>query len=80
MFRAPADALAGQALTLTGTVTTYPRETSVGGRSSSPSGALDGGWNAPDAVIYGTDDWAALEPGEHRHLYRRSGKVHPHPG
>lgn len=62
VFRAPADALAGQTLTLTGTVTTYPRETSVGGRSVTVR--LDGGWNAPDAVIYGTDDWAALEPGD----------------
>lgn len=61
-FRAPAQALTGQTLTLTGTVSAYPRETSVGGRSVTVR--LSGGWNAPDAVIYGTDDWAALEPGD----------------
>lgn len=62
VFRAPAQALTGQTLTLTGTVSAYPRETSVGGRSVTVR--LSGGWNAPDAVIYGTDDWAVLEPGD----------------
>lgn len=62
MFRAPADTLAGQTLSLTGTVTSYPKETSIGGRCMAV--ALDGGITAADVLVYATADWGGLVPGD----------------
>lgn len=63
LFRAPADAMAGQTLSLTASVTTYPVETSIGGRSLTLS--LDGGITAPDVLVYAGADWGDLAPGDH---------------
>ena len=62
IFRAPAEALAGAEQTLTGTVASYPRETSIGGRSLTVK--LDGGLAAPDVLLYAGADWADLRPGD----------------
>lgn len=62
LLRAPADALAGQERTLSGTVSSYPAETSIGGFSLTV--ALDGGLTAPDILVYGTQEWGGLVPGD----------------
>ena len=62
LFRAPADALAGQTLTLTGVVTDYPRSTSIGGYSMTVE--LDGGITAPDVLVYASPHWGDLLPGD----------------
>lgn len=62
LLRAPADALAGQECTLSGTVSSYPAETSIGGFSLTV--ALDGGLTAPDILVYGTQEWGGLVPGD----------------
>ena len=63
VFRAPADAMAGQTLALTGCVRTYPQGTAIGGYSAVV--ALDGGFAAPDVLVYGGEDWGSLVPGDH---------------
>ena len=62
LLRAPADVLAGQERTLSGTVSSYPAETSIGGFSLTV--ALDGGLTAPDILVYGTQEWGGLVPGD----------------
>ncbi len=62
LFRAPAEALAGTEGTITGTVASYPRETSIGGRSLTVK--LDGRLAAPDVLLYAGADWADLRPGD----------------
>ena len=62
LFRAPADNMAGQTLPLTGTVTSYPKETSIGGRYMTIS--LDGGITAPDVMLYASHQWGSLLPGD----------------
>ena len=62
LFRAPADNLAGQTLSLAGTVTSYPRETSIGGWYMTIS--LDGGFTAPDVMVYASSGWGGLTPGD----------------
>lgn len=63
LFRAPADRLAGQTLTLSGTVSSYPAATSIGGCSLTVG--LDGGFAAPDVLVYTGAEWADLAPGDH---------------
>lgn len=62
LFRAPAEALAGTEQAITGTVASYPQETSIGGRSLTVK--LDGGLTAPDVLLYAGPDWAGLRPGD----------------
>lgn len=62
LFRAPAETLAGQTCSLTGTVTSYPRATSIGGWSMALT--LDGGPTAPDLMLYAPADWGNLLPGD----------------
>jgi len=62
LFRAPAQALEGQTLELSGTVAAYPALTSTGGCSLAVS--LDGGLAAPDVLLYAGEGWDALRPGD----------------
>lgn len=62
LFYAPAQKLAGTEQTLSATVLTYPQTTSIGGRSVTV--ALDGGLRSPHALIYGSEDWVDLRPGD----------------
>lgn len=62
LFRAPAEALAGQTRTLSGTVSSYPAETSIGGFSLTVE--LDGGLTAPNLLVYGSEEWGGLVPGD----------------
>ena len=43
-------------------VSSYPAETSIGGFSLTV--ALDGGLTAPDILVYGTQEWGGLVPGD----------------
>ena len=62
LFRAPAEAWVGEGTVLSGEVASYPAPTSIGGYSMTVH--LDGGFFAPDAVVYGTGDWGGLKPGD----------------
>lgn len=62
VFRAPAERWVGDGVELSGEVTSYPRGTSIGGWSMSVH--LDGGFTAPDVLIYGSADWGGLKPGD----------------
>lgn len=62
LFYTPAAELAGTEQTISGTVTSYPEETSIGGYSVTVR--LDGGFRSPDLLLYGTKDWGSLEPGD----------------
>jgi competence protein ComEC len=77
LFKAPADQLAGETLTLSGTVASYPSSTSVGGYSVTV--ALDGGLTVPSVLVYGTEDWGTLTPGDRVSFtarLRSSGQVY----
>ena len=63
MFRAPAEDWIGDETALSGEVSSYPAPTSIGGYSVTVH--LDGGFFAPDALVYGPADWGALKPGDH---------------
>ena len=62
LFYAPAAELAGTEQTISGTVSSYPKETSIGGWSMAVR--LDGGLRAPDVLLYGSADWGGLKPGD----------------
>ncbi len=62
VFYTPSQSYVGEEVSLSGTVASYPRETSIGGWSMTVS--LDGGLTAPDALLYGSEDWGGLEPGD----------------
>lgn len=62
LFRAPAQAMEGQTLELSGTAAAYPVGTSTGGWSLAVS--LDGGFAAPDVLLYAGEGWDALRPGD----------------
>lgn len=47
---------------LSGTVASYPRETSIGGYSLTLR--LDGGVRAPDVLVYGGSGWGGVRPGD----------------
>lgn len=66
VFKAPADALDGQTLELTGTVASLPRTSCTGGciNGWSMTVELDGGFNAPDVLVYAGNDWGELRPGD----------------
>lgn len=63
LFYVPSANWIGDGTQLSGTVISYPRETSIGGRSVTV--ALDGDFAAPDVLIYGDENWGVLEPGDH---------------
>ncbi|MDE6281146.1 MAG: ComEC/Rec2 family competence protein, partial [Oscillospiraceae bacterium] len=62
LFRAPAEQWVGDEVSISGEVTSYPAPTSIGGYSVTVH--LDGGFFAPDALMYGSADWGGLEPGD----------------
>ena len=63
LFRAPAERWVGDEVPLSGQVSSYPRATSIGGYSVTVR--LDGGFFAPDALVYGPEEFGALGPGDH---------------
>lgn len=62
LFRAPAENWVGDEAAISGEVSSYPTPTSIGGYSATVH--LDGGFFAPDALVYGGPDWGALKPGD----------------
>ncbi len=62
LFYAPAQALAGTEGPISGTVSSYPEQTSIGGWSMTLR--LDGGLRAPDVLLYGDETWGGLKPGD----------------
>lgn len=62
LFRAPAEELAETEQTISGTVSSYPEETSIGGWSMTVR--LDGDFRSPDVLLYGSEDWGGLKPGD----------------
>lgn len=63
LFYAPAMELAGTEQTISGTVSSYPTETSIGGWSMTVR--LDGVPGSPDVLLYGSAHWGGLKPGDH---------------
>lgn len=62
VFRAPAERWVGDEVELSGEVSSYPQSTSIGGWSVTVH--LDGGFTAPDVLVYGSADWGGLKPGD----------------
>lgn len=62
LFYRPGQTFAGTERTISGVVTSYPEETSIGGQSMTVR--LDGGFRSPDVLLYGSADWSGLEPGD----------------
>ena len=62
LFRAPAEEWVGEETALSGEVSSYPAPTSIGGYSVTVR--LDGGFFAPDVLVYGSADWGGLTPGD----------------
>lgn len=62
LFRAPAENWVGNEVPISGEVSSYPNPTSIGGYSVTVR--LDGGFFAPDALVYGSADWGGLKPGD----------------
>ncbi len=61
-FRAPAERWVGDAVRLSGEVSSYPAPTSIGGWSMTVR--LDDGLFAPDVLVYAPADWGELRPGD----------------
>lgn len=62
LFYRPAAELAGTEQVISGTVVSYPEETSIGGYSMTVR--LDGDFRAPDVLLYGGEEWDGLKPGD----------------
>ena len=62
LFLSPATELADTEQSISGTVTTYPESTSIGGYSLLIR--LDGDFRAPDVLFYGSEEWGELSPGD----------------
>ncbi len=62
LFRAPAENWVGEEVLISGEVSSYPTPTSIGGYSITVH--LDGGFFAPDALVYGSSGWGELKPGD----------------
>ena len=62
LFYEPTKQLAVTEQTISATVISYPQETSIGGYSMTVR--LDGDFRAPDVLLYGSEDWGGLEPGD----------------
>lgn len=63
LFYAPAERWVGDDVELSGTVSSYPNKTSIGGWSMTVT--IDDGFTAPDVLIYGGEGWVSLVPGDH---------------
>ena len=62
LFYEPGTALADSERRISGTVISYPAETSIGGYSVIMR--LDGDVRAPDVMVYGGVEWDGLQPGD----------------
>lgn len=62
LFRAPAAELAGTTRTISGEISSYPEETSIGGYSMTVR--LEGDFRSPDVLLYGSAAWNTLKPGD----------------
>lgn len=62
LFYAPALELADTEQAISGTVSSYPTETSIGGWSMTVR--LEGVSGSPDVLLYGSADWGGLKPGD----------------
>lgn len=62
LFYGPTKEMAGMETVISGTVGSYPDETSIGGYSVILR--LDGGVRSPDVLAYGGRDWGGLKPGD----------------
>ena len=62
LFYAPAEKLVGTEQTISGEVSSYPEETSIGGYYMTLR--LDGDFRSPDVLLYGSGDWGDLNPGD----------------
>ncbi len=62
LFYTPAQAMAGTERVISGTVSSYPEETSIGGWSMTLR--LDGDFRSPDVLLYGSEEWGGLKPGD----------------
>lgn len=62
LFCAPAERWVGEDVAISGEVCSYSAPTSIGGYSMTVR--LDGGFFAPDAVVYGSSEWGGLKPGD----------------
>lgn len=62
LFYRPAQDLAGTEQIISGQVTSYPEETSIGGWSMTIR--LDGDFRSPDVLLYGSEEWGDLRPGD----------------
>jgi len=62
LFYEPTKHLADTEQPLSGTVLSYPDKTSIGGYSVTVR--LDGDFRAPHVLLYGSEDWGDLEPGD----------------
>ncbi len=63
LFYAPTESFAGTEQTISGEVSSCPEETSIGGWSMTLR--LDGDFRSPDVLLYGSEDWGDLKPGDH---------------
>lgn len=76
LFRVPAEKLAeklaGEEVSISGEVSSYPEETSIGGYSVTLR--MGEGLLAPDALAFGPEDWAELKPGDRLSF---SGRLRP---
>ncbi len=62
LFYTPAAQLAGTEQTISGEISSYPEETSIGGYSMTIR--LDGDFRSPDVLLYGSAEWGDLKPGD----------------
>lgn len=62
LFYSPAAEMAGTEQTISGEVSSYPEETSIGGWSMTVR--LDNGSCSPDVLLYGSEAWGDLRPGD----------------
>lgn len=63
LFYVPAMKLADTEQTISGTVSSYPERTSIGGWSMTVR--LDNVAGSPDVLLYGSSGWGGLKPGDH---------------
>jgi len=62
LFYEPTQALADTEQTISGEVSSWPEETSIGGYSMTIR--LDGNFRSPDVLLYGSEAWGDLKPGD----------------
>lgn len=62
LFYEPARELAGSEQIISGEVSSWPEETSIGGYSVTLR--LDGDFRSPDVLLYGSENWGEVRPGD----------------